>query len=319
MRLDKLDYRLIAELDRNARQSISSIARTLREGRDRVEYRLQRLTDEGLITGYSVWVDIAALGYSPYKIYLRLQNNPSKELQNYLNSQKNVFWTAQCDGNWDFAIALATKSVHDFNSFYLTLLSKFSIATLDFRAIPLVNFLFYSRAYFRKGSDSAEYPWGIPNTLTIDAADKAIIAALSRNARASATEIAEEVDLTPNIVSYRIKKLEEQRIITAYRTSFDLTQLGMLSIKCQLYLRSYDLGLRRRLLTFCKKHPHIIGYIEQISDCNIELEFEVSGYDQYHEIIDEIRQHCPKLIRNFYTLNLREVTHFRVPPFIFKS
>ena len=42
MKLDKIDRRILIELDSNARRPISELAHLVREGRDRVGYRMER-------------------------------------------------------------------------------------------------------------------------------------------------------------------------------------------------------------------------------------------------------------------------------------
>ncbi|MDZ4784683.1 MAG: Lrp/AsnC family transcriptional regulator [bacterium] len=60
--LDVLDRRILFELDHNSRQSISTLARELRQGRDRVEYRMQRLFDQKIIQRCFAYIDLNKLG-----------------------------------------------------------------------------------------------------------------------------------------------------------------------------------------------------------------------------------------------------------------
>ncbi len=72
VRVDTLDRKLLYELDSDSRQSLSQLARVLREGRDRVSYRVERLVREGVIRQFTVVINPYRLGYTLYKTYLKV-------------------------------------------------------------------------------------------------------------------------------------------------------------------------------------------------------------------------------------------------------
>ncbi len=82
------------------------------------------------------------------------------------------------------------------------------------------------------------------------------------------------------------------------------------------FFKSYDLNLRTEFLNYCDAHPNLIYYITQIGDCNIEIELELHGYQEYYKIMEEIRNKFSKLIRNFSTILVRESVRVPVPPVI---
>ena len=62
--LDTTDHAIIAELQRDGRTSIAQLARAVNLSASATAERVRRLTDAGVITGYSVTVDPEALGYT---------------------------------------------------------------------------------------------------------------------------------------------------------------------------------------------------------------------------------------------------------------
>lgn len=62
--LDATDHAIIEELQRDGRTSVAQLARAINLSASATADRLRRLTDGGVITGYSVTVDPEALGYS---------------------------------------------------------------------------------------------------------------------------------------------------------------------------------------------------------------------------------------------------------------
>lgn len=306
--LDRLDRRVLFELDRNSRKPVSDIARAIGEGRDRVEYRTQRLIDNGIIQGFTTSVDLFKLGYTLFKTYLRLENNRARvaEFMAHLKKHPQVYWLAFGDGVWDVVIAVFVRHVREFHDFHNKLLSEFNSVILQFNTSSLVDIKFYGRNYLVKSTRGVIREWGMPDNVPVDSLDLNILKILAHDSRTSTVEIGDKVGSAPHVVRYRIERLEKLRVITGYRANLDLTKLNMLFIKCQLFLRNYELSLRELLVSYCNSNPYITTYIEQVGDCNIELEFEVPNYQKYCEIIDDIRGQYSKLIRNFQSMLIRK-------------
>ena len=57
--------------------------------------------------------------------------------------------------------------------------------------------------------------------------DRALLAALARDGRASYTDLAERVGLSVSAVHQRVRRLEQRGLITGYRASLDTKQLGL--------------------------------------------------------------------------------------------
>ncbi|MDH2415239.1 Lrp/AsnC family transcriptional regulator [Nocardioides sp. CER19] len=70
--LDGVDWAIIAELQTDARISVSELARRVNLGSSATAERLRRLESGGVITGYRVVIDPAAVGY-PVLAIVRLK------------------------------------------------------------------------------------------------------------------------------------------------------------------------------------------------------------------------------------------------------
>ena len=74
-KLDKIDMRLLYELDCNARQSETALAKKVGRSRETVRYRIAQLEKREIITGYATWLNVSKLGYQAYKMYLKIGGN----------------------------------------------------------------------------------------------------------------------------------------------------------------------------------------------------------------------------------------------------
>jgi len=61
----------------------------------------------------------------------------------------------------------------------------------------------------------------------LDATDFKILAELAENAKYSYAEIGRKLSLHPNVVAYRVNKLEKSGIIREYTTGIDLEKIGV--------------------------------------------------------------------------------------------
>ena len=73
-------------------------------------------------------------------------------------------------------------------------------------------------------SSSSPAEPGAPTALDVD---RALLAALARDGRASYTELAERVGLSVSAVHQRVRRLEQRGLITGYRAGIDARQLGL--------------------------------------------------------------------------------------------
>lgn len=305
--LDKLDQKLLFELDKNSRQKTSALARTIREGRDKIEYRIERLQKQGIINAFTTILNPNRLGGSMYKIYLKaLANNKKREeFRKELQKHPRTFWIAESDGRWDLMFSFIAKSPMQFYQYQTDLFKKFSSLIQQFEVYPLIDATFYSKDYLCKKSGTSWTLGGDIIDTSLDDIDNKILKNIARQARLSSSEISRLVDTSIDIVNYRIKKLEENGIILGYRTEINLPALKLTFFKAQIFLNGTQPKKEREFASYCSSHPNIVYYIRQIGSCQLEIELEVKDYYQYFQIIDQIRTVFPTLIATIETSLIR--------------
>src|SRR3989338_2302868 len=122
LKLDLKDKRILYELDFNARQSNTEIARKVGLSKDVVNYRIKKLEKAGIINGYYTLIDLSKLGYFGVRVYTRLLDaNPDKEREiiEFLINNKKVFFVAKIEGPFNIAFGSWTKDIYEFEDFYL--------------------------------------------------------------------------------------------------------------------------------------------------------------------------------------------------------
>lgn len=302
--LDNLDKKILYLLDHNARLTFSELARTLKQGRDRVEYRIKRLEELGVISGYKTIVNLSKLGLTLYKTYLRFGGEESRRRKFIatLAKEKKVFWVVECDGAWDLIVSIAAESPVEFYEEQGRILGPVSDIIINSSVLTVVNFWIFRKKYFQASGTHFLHVGEVPKKVQLDQIDFNILLELSQNARITICDLAKICNSSPALINYHLQKLEKEKIIVGYRTEIDLEKINRTFFKCQLYLNSFDLKKEKKLFSFCNKHPDVTEYIQQIGECRNEIELQTPTYFTYNKFIDELRNEFPNEIRNISTI-----------------
>ena len=306
-KLDTLDYKILSELDRNARRTTSQIARFVKQGRDRVEYRINRLEQLGIISQYTTVINPHRFGGSIYKIYLKAfaEEQVKKEFLLKLKKHPRVFWIAESDGTWNVMFSIVAKDPIEFSQFQNELLNPYGTLIHAHEVYPLIKASFFSRGYLNSKN---RVQWDIGGNIVrsaLDDVDISLIAVLNENARLSVVELAQRLNLTIDIIHYRMKKLELQKVILGYRAELNLPRIGTTLFKAQIYFDGFNPKLEKDFYSYCEKDPNIVYIVQQIGKCQYEIEIEAPDYYQYFSITDEIQRVFAGNIRTIDTSLVR--------------
>ncbi len=322
--LKKLDYKVLFELDNNARQSYGEIAKKIKTSKQVVSYHLNGLIKDNYIKKFLTIFDLSKLGLILHKIYFRLINvNEEKELEilRFLKEHKNVAWLVRTEGIYDLAFALHTKDVIELNKVLLEIENKYG----DFISEKVVNRVitgeFFHRDYLTNEKTSSFRKGVVFQTQEekkkLDEIDWKIIAALSRNSRVNVVDIAKKTPISADAIGKRIKNLEKIGVIKNYIVVLNDSKLNQLHYKVLLKITHFNENLERKLLEFCRQHRNITFYNKNIGAWEIELDMEVNKSEDFREIMREIKwKGFAKYIKEYFSLIVYDVLKFDFAPMI---
>ena len=302
--IDKLDRLILLELDKNCRVTVSSLARQLKQARERIEYRLARFNDLGIIRGFHAIVNPYRLGKIVYVVSLNIRNaHPLLDaLDKELEAMPSTYWIGKCSGRWDRMFDIFAPSPLHFYETLNKLLSRFHELVIDYEVSALVNVWHgYRHWLLEKGAPGHFFLGGAIQHFPIDELDNSILLELIKNARASVAEIGERLNAAPTTVTNRIDRLVQAGIIAGFRAALDLNKLQMLSMRAHVRLTSVDKAESEKMREYCIIHPNIIGYVEQIASAPVELEVEAPFYRDYLAIMNEFSDRFSKNIHSVDT------------------
>ncbi len=128
--LDEVDEAILAQLRRDARSSMTAIAEAVHISRAGAHARIRRLTDTGVITGYTVRTDPVQLGHhaSAY-IMLAIEQASWQDVQEQLRAIPEVEHMALVGGDFDVILLVRARDARDLRRIVLE----------DIQAIPSVR------------------------------------------------------------------------------------------------------------------------------------------------------------------------------------
>ncbi|WP_061018204.1 Lrp/AsnC family transcriptional regulator [Microbacterium sp. CCH5-D1] len=128
--LDDTDRAILAELRRDARASMTAIAESVHISRAGAHARIKRLTDAGVITGYTVRTDPVLLGHlaSAY-VTLAIEQATWQEVSARLRVIPEIEHMALVGGDFDVLLLVRANDARDLRRIVLE----------DIQAIPSIR------------------------------------------------------------------------------------------------------------------------------------------------------------------------------------
>ncbi len=307
MPLDAKDKRILEQLDLNSRQSNSRIAKKVGLGKDAVGYRIRNLEKEGVIEGYYTLFNISKLGYVAYKFMLTLQNATSeieKKITADLKKSPDAGWIASCDGYYNIMAIVWVKSANEFYDYFTDFLRKYSQYIKERDVLVITEIHSCHRAYlFDKHEDETpETFYGNEPTEELDSTDHSILKYFANNSRVHLQKIASALELTPEAVAYRLKRLQKSGVIQGFRPIINTTRLGYQYYNVLFRLKHFN--NLKKMFKFFKLHPNIVFFVKYLGDYDIGIDLEVKNAEELRKTISEIKDIFSEDIESYNTVSI---------------
>lgn len=304
--LDLKDRKILYELDINARQSDSEIAKKVKLSREVVSYRINRLMKEGIIKNFVTILNHNALGYLCFRIFLKFNDvTPEKEKDIVEFLTDKVAWVVRVRGNWTFNIMIFTQNVFEVEKFLDSMKKRFqdNLITIHFSIITRIYH--YHRTYLAN-DDKKEPIYEImgeeSKISTLDDVDIKILDTIENDARLSSIDISKKININERIVRYRMKNLISNRVILGFRAIPDLATLGMYYYKVHMKLKKFDEETTKKLSYYVSIQPNIVYKTETLGGWDCELEVQIESSKLLYEFIDRMTKEFPGLIEDYDVL-----------------
>ena len=303
-KLDKTDLKILHQLDLNAKQPNSKIAKFARISKDSVGYRIKKLEKENIIRGYGTIVDSTKLGYTPYRVLLNLidtDENRLNEIIHFLKYEKEVWWIAKLDGIWNFAFTIWGKNNNEIQAVLNKFYSKYKNNIEEQLICPVISYEHLNRAYLLKVRNHKTRNISLNKLEKFDKTDLEILKELTKNARTPIIEIAKKLKLDSMTIIHRIKNLEKKKIIQGYRTDLNFNILNRDFYSIKIILNNFS--QKKQIKDYLKNQLITTNFTEAIGGYDLELDVEIKDSKEYYKFTEDIK--------NKFN-SIRKILYFRV-------
>jgi DNA-binding Lrp family transcriptional regulator len=309
--IDKKDRKILYELDKNSRQSLSILGKKVGLAKSIVAYRIKRLKNLGIIKSYYTVVDLYKLGFIAPRFHFIYQYvNPEiqNEIINYFVNNKYTFIVVSTYGPFDLSVLFGIRDMRKMFYIWQEIQKKFGSYFEKQSLAFYLNEIHFPPSYLIEEKRTHKKIIEIQSTtehIDLDPLEYKILQELSPNAEIKLVDLAKILNVSSRQIGYRIQKMRKARVIEGFRTEIDISKLGYQDYKVYIFLREFN--LRNRIIEFISSNPYLINIDTTTGESHLELEFHVKNTNQIHEIIQEISEHFPKAIRNYYHVSVKKI------------
>lgn len=130
-RLDEMDRKILAELQRDAGRSLDEIARLVGSSKTPVWNSIRKLRDQGVIGAQTVVVDPEALGFEAcFFVLIRTAEHEAEWQRRFLEvlrKRPEVMEAHRLAGDIDYILKVRVKNARAYDTFYQALIAEVKI------------------------------------------------------------------------------------------------------------------------------------------------------------------------------------------------
>lgn len=319
MVIDLKDRKILYALDRDARRPFSSIGKEVGLSKGGINYRIKRLFELGIIRGFYPVIDVAKLGYSIYRFYIKLDCIPPSVKEEIIRHFVNYPYSGiihEAEGEYDIVVYIFVKDLKNFYDFWSLTLDRYSSfftsqkLSVYFRDnIFRYSFLLGEK---RRTDLSCTKVYGEGGLVNVDSIDSKILYLLSKNARMPSSRIASLVGTSASLVSWRIRRLIEKGVIRCFKVNISIGKLGYKGYKLDIALR--DRKARKKIIEYIKFNPNLVCIDETIGYTDLEFGFFLKNDWELYSIIHDLLQRFSDSIRDYRYFSVSRVRQFNYLP-----
>lgn len=303
-KIDLKDKKIMFELDKNSRISLSELAKKVELKKETVFHRLNNLINKQIILQFHTITALYRFGQKSYKIYLKLQSlspNTRKSIINNLQKNEKIFWIGDARGKWDIIIGIWAKSLEGFFLIHDDILNKHSKYILEKEvSISRKNTQLNRKWLYDDKSPRKIFTFGEDEAPTeLDKDDKNILDKMSTNSRIKIIDISEKTNLLPDKITYRIKNMEKKGLIRGYKCLLNTHKLGFITTKTNIYFKNISNKRKEEFFDYLKTLPNVIYFLETFASWDVEIGFEVEKDENLYLIMDNLSDKFKDIIHHY--------------------
>ena len=230
MKIDKWDKKILTNLYKNSRATLSELSKKVGLPKENIHYRIKRFEKENIIN-YIPYVNLSKLGYNYFLIRLRIDpmNNKYESTINSIKNLKQVIWLSeekiQQSKDYNINIIYIEKVLSKAEDFVDNYREKKHVLFADIKLIRVI-FRGYNEIYGEDEKyDCLSKTGAYRYNEKYDYTDQRLVEALLKNSRSRLTELSKTVGISELTVKNRILSLMKRKIIDKFMIALNFDKL----------------------------------------------------------------------------------------------
>ncbi len=314
--MDKKDRMILYELDKDSRISFAQIGKTIGMSPLTVRYRINKMKEEGIIQKFVTIINTTKLGYSFYKLQLKLQNVDEKKknkIIEFLNKNPKISWIASFQGQYDLAFIATVKNQLELQQLLDSLHKQFSSFIMKKNISINLKGEFLSRDSLvdKKRTQIRESSYEAFGEIEkVDNLDLEICEKLAENSRTPIVEIADKLKISEETAVKRIKDLRKRDIISGYTIQINNEKLNQIHYKILFHLSDVSDEKINKFLNFIKTNNQVFAIIKVLADWDYEIDLEVGSAKELKQFILELGNEFSNTIKDYEVIQVLEMPKY---------
>jgi len=142
--------------------------------------------------------------------------------------------------------------------------------------------------------------------MKLDVKDIKILQELDLNPKITTSQLGKRIRLSQQVVDYRIKRLQENNIITNFGTIINLAKLGYEQYRILFQLANVNDEIKKKIIDYLKDHENVYWAAIVGGKWDLFIVVWVKNYEYLENFLDELFNKFPKSLKDYealYTIN----------------
>jgi Lrp/AsnC family transcriptional regulator, regulator for asnA, asnC and gidA len=319
--LDHTDKKILLSLIKKSRATITSISKETHLSREIVSYRMSKLEEEKIITGYIARINQPLFCSGVALVNCKLiRSNAQRfnEIISFIKNNASINWCIETCGSSDLALTILYNTPKDLAD-TVTALSNFIGHNLKEHKISLyIDEYKFDRSGIITEKASAYSKHKVvtfdkSENKILDDIDIKIISMLAKNCRTKNIDMAKSFHVSEDIIRLRIRNLEKRQIITGYTISVDADKLGFEAYQMSINIEQMTDSVINKVKYYVQTNPYIVFCARTSGKYNLTLNIHAKNRIHFNEILLDIRNALPEIIDYEFQMDLKTHKEVFVP------
>ncbi len=308
--IDERDRKILKELEEDARQTDSAIAKKIHLSKQVTNYRIQKMIESGIINNFYTVINVGNLGLSTYYVFLQLEKiskEEEKKLLEKIYSLDSIGWLVSCIGKWDVILNINEEYILNFGKTLNQIIRICGnhLYEYKFTILSEAEHLGY-KFLVGKSYSRPLYQGEREKIFKLDILDEKILRGLSQDARVNLVNLSQRTKIPVHVLNYRLKKLIRNGIIEGFKPKLNINKLGYQWHLLLIKLSVTNENRRKALIEFCKFHKDIYYMTSTIGDYNFMLDVHIKSAEELKSILTEIRDRFQDVVKTYESVMITE-------------